>query len=116
MIWLQLISHVQERILLSQHDQGWAGPSDCAAYMTASCIGGFSSGVADPLQLLPLTLSPLPGSLSVSKEVFSHHILRRHHLDCSILLLNGLVGTPGKTLTVTPSAWFSFCLPSGFAF
>lgn len=64
---------------------------------TASCIGGFSSGLANPPQLLALTLSPLPRSLSVSKEVFSHHVLRRHHLDCNILLPNGLVGTPGKT-------------------
>lgn len=37
------------------------------------------------------------GCLLVIKEVFSHHILWLHHLDRSILLLDGLVGTPGKT-------------------
>lgn len=47
---------------------------------------------------MALTLSPLPGSLSVIEEVFSHHILWLHHLDCCVLLLDGLVGTPGKTL------------------
>ena len=72
---------------------------------TASGMAGFSFGLSDPPALVALTLAPLPGSLSVSKEVFSRHVLRRHHLDRNILLLNGLVGTPGKTLRVTLSTW-----------
>ena len=44
---------------------------------------------------------PPPGSLAVIKEVFSHHVFRLHLLDRSLLLLDGLVGTPGKTLRRT---------------
>ena len=50
---------------------------------------------------LVLTLSPLPGSLAVIKEVFSHHVFRLHLLDRRLLLLDGLVGTSGKTLRRT---------------
>lgn len=64
-------------------------------------IGGLSFSLPDPPHCMALTLSPLPGSLSVIKEVLSHHVLRLHHLDCCILLLDGVVGTPGKTLIVT---------------
>ena len=71
---------------------------DCQFYQDSKqwgrsgCIGGLSSA---------LILTPLPGSLSVIKEVFSHHILWLHHLDRSILLLDGLVGASGKTLILT---------------
>lgn len=80
---------------------------------TVSCTGGFSFELSDRPQLTALTSLPLPGSLSDIKEVFPHHLLRLHHLDCGILLLDGLVGTPGKTLIMTSSPWCFFCLPSG---
>lgn len=39
------------------------------------------------------------------QEVLPYHILRLHHLDRSFLILDGVVGTPGKTAP-HPSAWF----------
>lgn len=43
-----------------------------------------------------------PGSLSDIEKVLPHHVLRLNHLDCNILLLDGVVGTSGKTLRVKP--------------
>lgn len=63
---------------------------------------------------MALTLSPLPGSLSVVKKVFSHHVLWLHHLDRCILLLDGLVGTPGKTLRGTPICLVLLMVAKGF--
>lgn len=63
---------------------------------------------------MALMLSPLPGSLSVIKKVFSHHVLRLHHLDRCILLLDGLVGTPGKTLRGTPICLVLLVVARGF--
>lgn len=48
-----------------------------------------------------------PCSFSGFKEVFSHHVLWRHRLDCSIFLFDGMVGTSGKILITKPSSHFS---------